>query len=141
MGRVSVKMRCRERMSLMRWPESLDEIVVVRDGHLTIKLFKLDGGWYAQVESSLEGKIFEGRVTEMSGLLAGHPLVSTLMEGRATMKISMVDRKSFTLALRPAPQPTKQGARMRGSRLRGNDGFGERLFSKQIPMVDRRGAR
>ena len=78
-GRVSVKMRCRERVSLMRWPESPDEIVV-RDGHLTIKLFKLDGGWYAQVESSLEGKIFEGRVTEMSGLLAGHPLVSTLME-------------------------------------------------------------
>ena len=73
MGRVSVKMRCRERVSLMRWPESPDEIVV-RDGHLTIKLFKLDGGWYAQVESSLEGKIFEGRVTEMSGLLA-HPLV------------------------------------------------------------------
>ena len=61
----------------MRWPESADEIVV-RDGHLTIKLFKLTDGWYAQVESGIEGKIFEGRVTEMSGLLAGHPVMSTL---------------------------------------------------------------
>ena len=61
----------------MRWPEAADEIVV-RDGHLTIKLFKLADGWYAQVESAIEGKIFEGRVTEMSGLLAGHPMVSGL---------------------------------------------------------------
>ena len=63
----------------MRWPEAADEIVV-RDGHLTIKLFKLADGWYAQVESAIEGKIFEGRVTEMSGLLAGHPMVSGLVE-------------------------------------------------------------
>ena len=63
----------------MRWPEAADEIVV-RDGHLTIKLFKLVDGWYAQVESSIEGKIFEGRVTEMSGLLAGHPMVSGLVD-------------------------------------------------------------
>ena len=61
----------------MRWPEAADEIVV-RDGHLTIKLFKLADGWYAQVESAIEGRIFEGRVTEMSGLLAGHPMVSGL---------------------------------------------------------------
>ena len=63
----------------MRWPGAADEIVV-RDGHLTIKLFKLADGWYAQVESAIEGKIFEGRVTEMSGLLAGHPMVSGLVE-------------------------------------------------------------
>lgn len=63
----------------MRWPEAADEIVV-RDGHLTIKLFKLADGWYAQVESAIEGRIFEGRVTEMSGLLAGHPMVSGLAE-------------------------------------------------------------
>ena len=63
----------------MRWPEAADEIVV-RDGHLTIKLFKLADGWYAQVESAIEGKIFEGRVTEMSGLLAGNPMVSGLVE-------------------------------------------------------------
>ena len=63
----------------MRWPEAADEIVV-RDGHLTIKLFKLVDGWYAQVESAIEGKIFEGRVTEMSGLLAGHPMVSGLVD-------------------------------------------------------------
>ena len=61
----------------MRWPEAADEIVV-RDGHLTIKLFKMADGWYAQVESTFEGKIFEGRITEMSGLLAGHPIVSGL---------------------------------------------------------------
>ena len=29
-------------------------------------------GWYAIVESEIEGKIFEGRVTELSELLAGH---------------------------------------------------------------------
>ena len=63
----------------MRWPEAADEIVV-RDGHLTIKLFKLHDGWYAQVESALEGKIFEGRVTEMSGLLAGHAIISGLTD-------------------------------------------------------------
>ena len=63
----------------MRWPEAADEIVV-RDGHLTIKLFKLADGWYAQVESAIEGRIFEGRVTEMSGLLAGHPMVSGLTD-------------------------------------------------------------
>lgn len=61
----------------MRWPEAADEIVV-RDGHLTIKLFKLADGWYAQVDSAIEGKIFEGRVTEMSGLLAGHSIISGL---------------------------------------------------------------
>ncbi len=59
----------------MRWPEAADEIVV-RDGHLTINLYKLSDGWYALIESAYEGRVFEGRVTEMSGLLAGHPAVS-----------------------------------------------------------------
>lgn len=54
----------------MRWPEAADEIVV-RDGHLTIKLRKLDDGWRALVESELEGRIFDGCVTELSDLLAG----------------------------------------------------------------------
>ena len=63
----------------MRWPEAADEIVV-HDGHLTIRLGKLVDGWYAQVESAIEGKIFEGRVTEMSGLLAGHPLISSVVQ-------------------------------------------------------------
>lgn len=48
-----------------------DEITV-QDGHLTIKLHQMETGWYAIVESEIEGKIFEGRVTELSDLLAGH---------------------------------------------------------------------
>jgi hypothetical protein len=48
-----------------------DEITV-QDGHLTIKLHQMETGWYAIVESEIEGKIFEGRVTELSELLAGH---------------------------------------------------------------------
>jgi hypothetical protein len=32
----------------------------------------VDDGWYAVVESIYEGKIFEGRVTELSDLLAGN---------------------------------------------------------------------
>ena len=48
-----------------------DEITV-HDGHLTIKLHQMETGWYAIVESEIEGKIFEGRVTELSELLAGH---------------------------------------------------------------------
>jgi hypothetical protein len=47
--------------------------ITVRDGHLTIKLGQLKDGWYAIVESDIEGKIFEGRITELSELLAGHP--------------------------------------------------------------------
>ena len=63
----------------MRWPESADEIVV-HDGHLTIRLLKLEDGWRANVESSIEGKIFEGPVAEMSDLLAGHSTVSGMTE-------------------------------------------------------------
>ncbi len=54
----------------MQWPESADEIVV-RDGHLTIRLRKIADGWRATVESSIEGRVFEGRVAEMSELLVG----------------------------------------------------------------------
>jgi hypothetical protein len=46
--------------------------ITVRDGHLTIKLYQMETGWYAIVESEMEGKIFEGRVTELSDLLAGN---------------------------------------------------------------------
>jgi hypothetical protein len=46
--------------------------ITVRDGHLTIKLAQMETGWYAIVESEYEGKIFEGRVTELSDLLAGN---------------------------------------------------------------------
>ena len=55
---------------MTRWPEAADEIVV-RDGHLTINLYKLSDGWSARIESAYEGRVFEGRVTEMSDLLAG----------------------------------------------------------------------
>ncbi len=58
-------------MAAMQWPESADEIVV-HDGHLTIRLLKVEDGWRASVESSIEGKIFEGPVAEMSDLIAGH---------------------------------------------------------------------
>jgi hypothetical protein len=48
------------------------EEITVQDGHLTMKLTQVDDGWYAIVESAYEGKIFEGRVTELSDLLAGN---------------------------------------------------------------------
>lgn len=57
---------------MTRWPEAADEIVV-RDGHLTINLYKLSDGWSARIESAYEGRVFEGRVTELSDLLAGRP--------------------------------------------------------------------
>ena len=44
----------------------------MQDGHLTMKLTQVDDGWYAIVESAYEGKIFEGRVTELSDLLVGN---------------------------------------------------------------------
>ena len=59
----------------MQWPESADEIVV-HDGHLTIRLLKVEDGWRANVESSIEGKIFDGPVAELSDLLAGHYTVN-----------------------------------------------------------------
>ena len=37
-----------------------------------MKLSQMETGWYAIVESVYEGKIFEGRVTELSDLLAGN---------------------------------------------------------------------
>jgi hypothetical protein len=46
--------------------------IIVHDGHLTIHLDQLEDGWYARIESEIEGKIFEGHVTELSDLLAGH---------------------------------------------------------------------
>lgn len=46
--------------------------ITVQDGHLTMKLSQMETGWYAIVESAYEGKIFEGRVTELSDLLAGN---------------------------------------------------------------------
>ena len=46
--------------------------ITVRDGHLTILLGRLEDGWFARVESDIEGAIFEGRITELSELLAGH---------------------------------------------------------------------
>ncbi len=55
---------------MTQWPEAADEIVV-RDGHLTINLSKLSDGWRARIESAYEGQVFEGRVTELSDLLAG----------------------------------------------------------------------
>ena len=46
--------------------------ITVKDGHLNMKLSQMETGWYAIVESDYEGKIFEGRVTELSDLLAGN---------------------------------------------------------------------
>jgi hypothetical protein len=46
--------------------------ITVQDGHLTMRLSQMETGWYAIVESAYEGKIFEGRVTELSDLLAGN---------------------------------------------------------------------
>lgn len=54
-----------------------DEITV-QDGHLTIKLHQMETGWYAIMESKIEGKIFEGRVTELSELLADHVQVPSV---------------------------------------------------------------
>lgn len=48
-----------------------DYEISVKDGHLNIRLAQLSDGWYARVESDIEGPIFEGRVTELSDLLAG----------------------------------------------------------------------
>ncbi len=53
-----------------------DEITV-RDGHLQIRLIRLEDGWHARIVSDLEGPIFEGHVTELSDLLAGHPAAAS----------------------------------------------------------------
>ena len=76
-------------------PEAADEIVV-RDGHLTINLSKLSDGWRARIESAYEGRVFDGRVTEMSDLLAGRAVPSAV--------------KSIVLASRCAiPEMRKSG--------------------------------
>ena len=49
-----------------------DEITV-KDGHLRIRLLRVEDGWHARIVSDIEGPIFEGHVTELSELLAGHP--------------------------------------------------------------------
>lgn len=66
---------------MTQWPEAADEIVV-RDGHLTINLSKLSDGWRARIESAYEGRVFEGRVTEMSDLLAGRAVPSAGADDR-----------------------------------------------------------
>ena len=53
-----------------------DEITV-RDGHLRIRLLRMEDGWHAQIVSDIEGPIFEGHVTELSELLAGHPIAAS----------------------------------------------------------------
>ena len=55
-----------------------DEITV-RDGHLRIDLVRMEDGWHARVSSDLEGPVFEGRVTELSELLAGHPVAASAL--------------------------------------------------------------
>jgi hypothetical protein len=46
--------------------------IVVHNGHLTIFAARISDGWYARMESSIEGPIFEGRVEELSDLLMGN---------------------------------------------------------------------
>ncbi|MEK9659324.1 MAG: hypothetical protein VW450_05205 [Chloroflexota bacterium] len=46
--------------------------IVVHHGHLTIFAARISDGWYARMESSIEGPIFEGRVEELSDLLMGN---------------------------------------------------------------------
>ena len=53
-----------------------DEITV-RDGHLRIDLVRMEDGWHAQIVSDFEGLIFKGHVTELSDLLAGHPVAAS----------------------------------------------------------------
>ena len=75
---------------MTRWPEAADEIVV-RDGHLTINLYKLSDGWSARIESAYEGRVFEGRVTEMSDLLAGRPALGDSDAAQGIAAPSAVD--------------------------------------------------
>ena len=53
-----------------------DEITV-RDGHLRIRLLRMQDGWHAEIFSDIEGPVFEGHVTELSELLAGHPVAAS----------------------------------------------------------------
>ena len=48
-----------------------DYEISVQDGHLHIRLERMENGWYATVESDIEGAVFQGHVTELSDLLAG----------------------------------------------------------------------
>ena len=56
-----------------------DEITV-RDGDQCISLVRLEDGWHFRVESDIEGKIFDGRVTELSELLVGHPVAASALD-------------------------------------------------------------
>ncbi|MBI68245.1 MAG: hypothetical protein CL777_05825 [Chloroflexi bacterium] len=59
-------------------PAPTDEILV-KDGHLTIRLVRLEDSWYANIESAIEGKIFSGPVTEMSELIVSNSDISSLI--------------------------------------------------------------
>ena len=59
-------------------PEPADEIIV-KDGHLTIKLKRLEDCWLAEIESEFEGKIFSGPVTEMSELIVNNSMVNAFI--------------------------------------------------------------
>ncbi len=48
-----------------------DYEISVQDGHLHIQLSQVEDGWFARIESDLEGAVFEGHVTELRDLLAG----------------------------------------------------------------------
>ncbi len=37
----------------------------------------MEDGWHARITSDIEGPIFEGLVTELSDLLAGHPVAAS----------------------------------------------------------------
>lgn len=54
--------------------------ITVRDGHLLITLTRLDDGWHAHIESALEGRIFDGHVTELRDLLVGNPITEAILE-------------------------------------------------------------
>ena len=47
-----------------------DEIMV-RDGHLRIRLLRMEDGWHAEIVSEIEGPIFEGHVNRAVGAVGG----------------------------------------------------------------------
>ncbi len=55
-----------------------DEITV-RDGHLQIRLIRMEDGWHARIVSDLEGAVFEGKVTELSELLVGDTVAASAL--------------------------------------------------------------
>ena len=68
------------------WPMNDERLgadeITVRDGHLRIDLFRMENGWHARVICDLEGPVFEGHVTELSDLLAGHPAAAEALKPR-----------------------------------------------------------